>query len=106
VSVAPPGDQYKSGVVGYKVPGPPQFTVGQGGWEEVADYALDWAAQKTARGRRAVSLAEGDGFDLGQLRDERAPEHAAVLGQVEPVAGGEEHPVRILVVDRNGNAYR
>jgi hypothetical protein len=38
-------------------------------WEEVADYALDWAAQKTGVKEAAEfhirPLAEGDGFDLG-----------------------------------------
>ena len=29
-------------------PGRTHFTVGQDGWEEVADYALDWAKEVTA----------------------------------------------------------
>ncbi|WP_422773031.1 alpha/beta hydrolase [Plantactinospora sp. WMMC1484] len=33
-------------VTGYKeFPGRPHYTVGQAGWEEVADYALNWAVQ-------------------------------------------------------------
>ena len=36
---------YKAGVVEVKeFPGRTHFTVGQDGWEEVADYALQWAA--------------------------------------------------------------
>jgi alpha-beta hydrolase superfamily lysophospholipase len=31
-------------------PGRSHFTVGQPGWEEVADYALDWANEHTGRG--------------------------------------------------------
>lgn len=40
-----------SAVTGYKVfPGRSHFTLGQAGWETVADYALDWAAENaTAR---------------------------------------------------------
>ena len=29
-------------------PGRSHFTVGEDGWEEVADYALDWAVEHTA----------------------------------------------------------
>jgi alpha-beta hydrolase superfamily lysophospholipase len=29
-------------------PGRSHFTIGQDGWEEVADYALDWAAEHAA----------------------------------------------------------
>ena len=44
----------KSGtVVDYKeFPGRPHFTAGAPGWEDVADYALDWAAG------RAVASAQ------------------------------------------------
>jgi pimeloyl-ACP methyl ester carboxylesterase len=40
----------KSGaVVEYKeFPGRPHFTAGAPGWEDVADYALEWATEKTA----------------------------------------------------------
>jgi pimeloyl-ACP methyl ester carboxylesterase len=31
-------------------PGRSHFTVGQPGWEEIADYALDWANEHTGRG--------------------------------------------------------
>jgi hypothetical protein len=37
-------------VTDYKeFPGRSQYTVGQDGWEEVADYALDWAAKNATR---------------------------------------------------------
>ena len=35
---------YHTGIVAYKeFPGRAHYTLGQDGWEEVADYALDWA---------------------------------------------------------------
>jgi pimeloyl-ACP methyl ester carboxylesterase len=45
-------DHYKSkAITEYKeFPGRSHFTLGQDGWEEVADYALDWAVEH-ARGR-------------------------------------------------------
>jgi pimeloyl-ACP methyl ester carboxylesterase len=36
------------------------FTVGQDGWEEVADYALDWAARNAAAGAKVASLRAQD----------------------------------------------
>jgi alpha-beta hydrolase superfamily lysophospholipase len=39
-------------------PGRSHYTVGQPGWEEVADYALDWANEHTGRG--ALSTAGND----------------------------------------------
>jgi predicted esterase len=43
------------GVVDYKeFPGRAHYIVGQDGWEEVADYALDWAT-KHAAGRTAAA---------------------------------------------------
>jgi alpha-beta hydrolase superfamily lysophospholipase len=39
-----------SAVTGYKsFPGRSHFTLGQPGWEEVADYALDWAVKASTR---------------------------------------------------------
>ena len=36
-------------VTGFKVfPGRSHYTLGQEGWEEVADYALDWAVEHAA----------------------------------------------------------
>jgi pimeloyl-ACP methyl ester carboxylesterase len=38
--------KYKSGTVEYKeFPGRAHYTVGQDGWEEVADFALEWAVE-------------------------------------------------------------
>lgn len=47
VSRATAGRYRKStAVTGYKeFPGRPHFTLGQAGWEEVADYALNWAVE-------------------------------------------------------------
>ena len=40
---------YNSGVIAYKeFPGRSHYTLGQDGWEEVADYALAWALEPTA----------------------------------------------------------
>jgi pimeloyl-ACP methyl ester carboxylesterase len=40
-------------------PGRSHYTLGQGGWEEVADYALNWAAKNaTARAARSNRLAK------------------------------------------------
>jgi hypothetical protein len=37
-------------VTDYKeFPGRSHYTVGQDGWEEVADYALEWAVQQAAK---------------------------------------------------------
>jgi pimeloyl-ACP methyl ester carboxylesterase len=39
---------YNSGIVAYKeFPGRSHYTLGQAGWEEVADYALEWALHPT-----------------------------------------------------------
>ena len=48
-----------SAVTEYKeFPGRSHFTIGQTGWEEVADYALDWAVEhaKAARAAEGVSV--------------------------------------------------
>jgi pimeloyl-ACP methyl ester carboxylesterase len=40
---------YNSGIIAYKeFPGRSHYTVGQPGWEEVADYALEWALKPAA----------------------------------------------------------
>ncbi|MET8040329.1 alpha/beta fold hydrolase [Micromonospora sp. NPDC005215] len=39
-------------------PGRTHFTVGQDGWEEVADYALDWALRAAALPREATIASE------------------------------------------------
>ncbi|MER7892430.1 alpha/beta fold hydrolase [Micromonospora sp. NPDC094482] len=39
-------------------PGRSHFTVGQDGWEEVADYALDWALRAAALPRQATIASE------------------------------------------------
>ncbi|MET7708970.1 alpha/beta fold hydrolase [Micromonospora sp. NPDC005413] len=39
-------------------PGRSHFTVGQDGWEEVADYALDWALRAAALPREATIASE------------------------------------------------
>ncbi len=36
-------------------PGRSHYTIGQEGWEEVADYALDWAVEKASAGIGATS---------------------------------------------------
>src|SRR5438552_3534221 len=51
-------------------------------------------------------LEKRHGFDLWKFRNEDAPEDAAVLGQVEAVPSGEEHDVRIVLVDRDREAGR
>ena len=38
-------------------PGRTHYTLGQDGWEEVADYALTWA--ETHAGRRSLSVGQG-----------------------------------------------
>ena len=40
-------EQSKALTVYKEFPGRSHFTVGQDGWEAVADYALDWAIQQT-----------------------------------------------------------
>jgi len=37
----------------YEFPGRSHYTLGQDGWEEVADYALDWATKNAAAPRRS-----------------------------------------------------
>jgi pimeloyl-ACP methyl ester carboxylesterase len=40
---------YNTGIIAYKeFPGRSHYTLGQAGWEEVADYALEWALQPSA----------------------------------------------------------
>jgi hypothetical protein len=40
---------HSEAVTEYKeFPGRAHFTLGQEGWQEVADYALDWAVEKPA----------------------------------------------------------
>ena len=43
---------------------------------------------------------------MGLLGRERAPEAAAVGGEVDPVAGGVEHAVRVSRIDRDVEARR
>src|SRR5207237_1393303 len=50
--------------------------------------------------------ASCDRLDIGQLGNERVPEDAAVLGQVEAIAGGEQQDVGIVLVDCHGEAGR
>jgi hypothetical protein len=41
---------HSKSVTDYKeFPGRSHYTVGQDGWEEVADYALEWAVQQAAK---------------------------------------------------------
>jgi pimeloyl-ACP methyl ester carboxylesterase len=53
--------KYKSGTVDYKeFPGRAHYTVGQDGWEEVADFAVEWAvAQAVALAPEAEYAPEG-----------------------------------------------
>ncbi|ROT34097.1 alpha/beta hydrolase [Micromonospora sp. HM5-17] len=55
ISKATAGRYRKStAITGYKeFPGRPHYTLGQAGWEEVADYALTWACQ-AAKSRRPL----------------------------------------------------
>jgi alpha-beta hydrolase superfamily lysophospholipase len=47
---------YKSGVLDYKeFDGRSHYTLGQPGWEEVADYALEWAKHPVAAGAEVVA---------------------------------------------------
>ena len=47
---------YNTCIVAYKeFPGRSHFTVGQPGWEEVADYALAWAVEQAAGSSRSTS---------------------------------------------------
>ena len=39
-------------------PGRSHFTVGQDGWEEIADYALDWALRAAALPREVTIASE------------------------------------------------
>lgn len=41
-------ERYHFPAPGQLFPGRSHYTVGQEGWEEVADYALDWAVEKAA----------------------------------------------------------
>jgi hypothetical protein len=42
--------RHSKAVTDYKeFPGWSHYTVGQDGWEEVADYALDWAVKQATR---------------------------------------------------------
>jgi pimeloyl-ACP methyl ester carboxylesterase len=42
-------EHYKTGIVACKeFPGRSHFTIGQKGWQEVADYALDWAVSPSS----------------------------------------------------------
>ena len=60
-------------VTGYKeFPGRSHFTVGQPGWEAVADYALDWALGEHSRAR-----AGGVAAPAGALPAARRPNAAA-----------------------------
>ncbi len=44
-------DHYKTGIIGYReFQGRSHFICGQDGWEEVADYALEWALNPVAAG--------------------------------------------------------
>ncbi|MGH3016370.1 MAG: NAD(P)-binding protein [Gaiellaceae bacterium] len=52
-----------------------------------------------------AALAPGDVVDLGQLDGQRAPEDAAVAGDVEAVAGAVEDVVRVLA-ERDGAPRR
>ncbi|MEO3819319.1 alpha/beta hydrolase [Plantactinospora sp. B24E8] len=56
VSQATAGRYRKStAITGYKeFPGRPHYSLGQPGWEEVADYALNWAVE-AAKSRRPLS---------------------------------------------------
>lgn len=67
--VAPPAIQrallrrYSDGAsrVDYKeFPGRTHRIAGQAGWEEVADFALDWAVDSTSAARQARPLSEGE----------------------------------------------
>lgn len=50
---------HSGGVVALKeFPGRSHFTVGENGWEEVADYALSWAAEQAATHRGAAPHPE------------------------------------------------
>ncbi|MEU4472837.1 alpha/beta fold hydrolase [Micromonospora sp. NPDC023888] len=42
----------------HEFPGRTHFTVGQDGWEEIADYALDWALRAAALPREATIASE------------------------------------------------
>ena len=51
-----------SAVTEYKeFPGRSHYTVGQEGWEEVADYALDWATENAISGAAAASAPTVEG---------------------------------------------
>jgi len=51
-----------SAVTEYKeFPGRSHYTVGQEGWEEVADYALDWATENAVSGAAAASAPRTEG---------------------------------------------
>jgi len=58
------------------------------------------------RGARVRSVDPGDRVDVRQLERERAPEDAAVGRDVEPVARGVEHPVGIVLGDRDRESRR
>lgn len=48
-------EHYRSGVVAFReFPDRDHFTCGAEGWQDVADFALDWALQPTATTRRAA----------------------------------------------------
>ncbi len=52
---------YNTGVVAYKeYPERSHYTVGMKGWEEVADYALDWALEHAGQTARAHHAAHAD----------------------------------------------
>jgi alpha-beta hydrolase superfamily lysophospholipase len=53
-------EKYKTGTVAYtSFPGRPHFP-GAPGWEEVADYALEWATEQAAKRRAGASDASAD----------------------------------------------
>ena len=41
-------------------PGRSHYTLGQEGWEEVADYALDWAVSHAAKSRWSEARARAE----------------------------------------------
>ena len=78
-----------------------------GSGDGIESVEVGGSAVTVARGEFKVPVVtQRDGFDVGQLGRERAPEAAAVGGEVEPVPGGVEHPVRVGRVDRDVEARR